>query len=428
VGAAVLNECPLVSVVTPSYNQGRYIEETIQSVLSQDYSNLEYLVLDGGSSDATLEILQRYEGRLRWISESDRGQADAINKGFRLARGEILGWLNSDDVYLPGTIQKVVQYFQTHRDIGMLYGEGYHVDAMGKVIERYYTEPFDFRRLGEICFICQPTVFLRADVFEAIGPLEIDLRFCMDYDYWMRIAKRFRIGYLDEYLAHSRLHVETKTLSQRVEFHEEILQTVKKHYGRVPVRWIYAYAHVWLTEQFMPHLQGVHADGWASQRASVLLHNEWRRYQYLFLEGHASRHVRPMALRIVMGDRVLHDAIIDGAAFCIKEPLWRNDAAADTSGIVEVEIYADRSFAPQAFGINDDTRTLAYHVKELSLLDEHGGELVLYSGGKVWLFQLLLPLLVFWKSLTINHDIPCQELWRDLRRLTSALKRLLVGS
>ena len=111
----MLNECPLVSVVTPSYNQGRYIEETIQSVLSQDYANLEYLVLDGGSSDATLEILQRYEGRLRWISESDRGQADAINKGFRLARGEILGWLNSDDVYLPGTIQKVVQYFQTHR-------------------------------------------------------------------------------------------------------------------------------------------------------------------------------------------------------------------------------------------------------------------------------------------------------------------------
>jgi glycosyltransferase involved in cell wall biosynthesis len=271
----VLKEDPLVSIVTPSYNQGRYIEETIQSVLSQDYSNLEYLVLDGGSSDDTLEILQRYEGRLQWISERDRGQADAINKGFRLAKGEILGWLNSDDVYLPGTIQKIVQYFQTHRDIGMLYGEGYHVDAMGKVIERYYTEPFNFQRLGEICFICQPTAFLRADVFEAIGPLEIDLRYCMDYDYWMRVAKRFRIGYLDEYLAHSRLHVETKTLSQRVEFHEEILQTVKKHYGRVPVRWLYAYAHVWLTEQFMPHIQGVHADGWASQRASVLLHSDW---------------------------------------------------------------------------------------------------------------------------------------------------------
>jgi glycosyltransferase involved in cell wall biosynthesis len=422
----VLREGPLVSIVTPSYNQGRYIEETIQSVLSQDYSNLEYLVLDGGSSDDTLEILQRYEGRLQWISERDRGQADAINKGFRLAKGEILGWLNSDDVYLPGTIQKVVQYFQTHRDIGMLYGEGYHVDAMGKVIERYYTEPFNFQRLGEICFICQPTAFLRADVFEAIGPLEINLRYCMDYDYWMRVAKRFRIGYLDEYLAHSRLHVETKTLSQRVEFHEEILQTVKKHYGRVPVRWLYAYAHVWLTEQFMPHIQGVHADGWASQRASVLLHSDWRRYQYLFLEGNSSRYVRPMALRIVMGDRVLHDAIIDEAAFCIKEPLWRKDAAANKSGIVEVDIYADHSFAPQAFGINDDTRTLSYHVKELSLLDEQGGELVLYSGRKVWLFQVLLPLLVFWKSLTINHGIPFQELWKDIRRLTGALKRFLV--
>ena len=107
----------------------------------------------------------------------------------------------------------------------MVYGEGYHIDAVGRIIERYYTEPFSFDRLAEICFICQPTVFLRAEVFRTIGPLDIDLRYCMDYDYWMRVAKRFRIGQLSEYLANSRLHIETKTLSQRLSFS-------RRSYGR----------------------------------------------------------------------------------------------------------------------------------------------------------------------------------------------------
>lgn len=420
----MLKESPLVSIVTPSYNQGQYIEETIQSVLSQDYSNLEYLVLDGGSSDQTVDILKRYEGRLRWISEPDRGQADAINKGFHMAQGEILGWLNSDDVYLPGAIQKVVQYFQTHRDVGMVYGEGYHVDAAGEILERYYTEPFNFRRLGEVCFICQPTAFLRTDVFRTVGPLEVGLRYCMDYDYWMRVAKRFRIGYLAEYLAQSRLHLETKTLSQRVEFHEEILQTVKRHYGHVPVRWIYAYAHVCLDEKFIPHVLGIHADGWAAQRASVLLHSDWKQYQYLLLEGESSAYARPLTLRIEVGDRLLHDATIDQVAFRLKQPLWGADAAAHESGITEVVMYADHAFVPQALGISDDTRTLSYQVKKLSLVDGYGGELVLYSNRKAWLFQLLLPLVVFWTSLNINHEVPVQELWRDIRRLTSSLKKL----
>jgi glycosyltransferase involved in cell wall biosynthesis len=413
--------------VTPSYNQGRYIEDTIQSVLSQDYPNLEYLVLDGGSTDETLKVLKRFEGRLRWISERDRGQADAINKGFRMAKGAILGWLNSDDIYLPGAIGKVVEGFQTHRDIGMLYGEGYHVDAAGKVIERYYTEPFNFQRLGEICFICQPTAFLRADVFRAIGPLEIGLHYCMDYDYWIRVAKRFRIGYLGEYLAHSRLHLETKTLSQGVEFHEEILQTVKKHYGHVPVRWIYAYAYVCLNAQIIPHIRGIHADGWASQRASVVLRPDWRRYQYLYMEGTSIPFARPLGLRIAIGDEVLHEATIDEAAFSIKEQLWRNDGQANKSDIIEVEIRADSSFAPQSHGINNDTRTLSYRVKKLSLLDGLGGELVLYSGRKAWLLQVALPLLVLWKSLLINHSIPYEELGKDFRWLRGSLKGALTN-
>ncbi len=165
-------EWPLVSIVTPSYNHGLYIEATIQSVLQQDYPNLEYIVIDGGSQDDTVEILKRYGDRLCWISEPDHGQADAINKGFRMARGEILAWLNSDDTYLPGAVRQAVEYFQKHPDTSMVYGEGQHVDAAGHIIEPYTTEPFDYQRLSERCFICQPTVFFRAHVFRDIGPLD----------------------------------------------------------------------------------------------------------------------------------------------------------------------------------------------------------------------------------------------------------------
>lgn len=423
----MLREYPLVSIVTPSYNQGRYIEATIQSVLNQDYPNLEYIVVDGGSMDGTVDILKKYEGRLIWISEKDRGQADAINKGFRMAKGEILGWLNSDDTYLPGAIHKVVQYFQAHPDVGMVYGEGYHVDGRGNIIERYYTEPFDYQRLGEICFICQPTAFFRAEVFRRVGPLDISLRYCLDYEYWMRVAKRFQIGYLNEYLANSRLHMDTKTLSKRVEVHEEILQTVKNHYGQVPARWIYAYAHVYLTEKLMPNIQGIYGDGWASQRVRVFLRDDWRRYPYLSLQGASSVYASPLPLRIAVGDQVLHEAIIEGGEFSLREQIWRNDVLLDRLDTVEATLYADKSFIPQMLGMNDDTRPLSYRVRRLALLDERGRELVLYSDRIPWLLAIALPALFLWKSLLINHCIPYEELWKHGRRLWNYLKRSLSG-
>jgi glycosyltransferase involved in cell wall biosynthesis len=424
-GGAVMVEYPLVSIVTPSYNQGRYIEATIESVLGQDYPHLEYLVMDGGSTDHTLAILKRYEGRLGWISEPDRGQADAINKGFRMARGEILGWLNSDDTYLPGTIRRVVEYFQTHRDVGMVYGEGYHVDTVGRILERYYTEPFRFKRLAEICFICQPTVFLRAEVVRAIGPVDVGLHYSLDYDYWIRVVKRFRIGYLGEYLANSRLHIETKTLSQRVRFHREILRTVKKHYDFVPARWLYAYANSYLSEKFLPHLHGIHADGWASQHASVFLRRNWGHYRYLALEGESFQHLCPMSLQIMMGDRVLHNTIIKQPVFHIKESLWQDSIPTNDGEIVEVSVYADTSFSPRDLGI-DDTRALSYRVHHLALVDEQGDEFVLYSERREWLLRMALSLLVLWKSLLINHAIPYKELATDLGQLRLLLQRSLA--
>jgi glycosyltransferase involved in cell wall biosynthesis len=212
-------------------------------VLSQGYPNIEYLVMDGGSTDDTVKILHEYEGRLTWVSESDRGQADAINRGWQRARGAILAYLNSDDTYLPDAVERAVACLEEHPEAGAVYGEGYHVDEAGAILERYPTEPFSMARLEETCFICQPTVFLRREIVERVGSLDESLQYCMDYDLWIRLARVASFACTPHYLANTRLHAETKTLGQRVPAHSEIMRMVYRHYGRVPPSWVYAYAH-----------------------------------------------------------------------------------------------------------------------------------------------------------------------------------------
>jgi hypothetical protein len=426
-GIALVQRGPLVSIVTPSYNQGRYIEETIQSVLNQDYPNLEYIVVDGGSSDNTIEILKKYEGRLTWMSEKDRGQADAINKGFHMAKGEIVAWLNSDDTYLPGAVCKSVQYLEAHPEVGMLYGEGYHIDEDGEVIERYYTEPFDYHRLSELCFICQPTVFLRAEVVRTIGPLDITLDYCLDYEYWMRIAKRFRIAYLDKYLANSRLYLDTKTLSKRVEVHQETLQVVKRHYGRVPMRWINAYAHVYLTEKLLGKMQGVYEDGWASPRVKVALPPDWRREAYLSLQGICSVHAHPLPLQVSSDNRVLHRTVIEGREFALKACLGQNGGPSQSMEASEVKLSAEKSFIPHLINTKGDTRPLAYRIKKLSLVNAHGRERILYAGRTRCLFTMALPVISLAKSIDINYRLYARELWQAARSLGGGLIKIPFG-
>ena len=240
-----------VSVVIPSYNQAAYLAATLESVVSQDHADIEVLVFDGGSTDGSVEILQRWTDRpggapIRWVSQKDRGQADAINQGLRASTGDVLAYLNSDDVYYPGAISAVVEYFRSPPGCLALYGRAHHLHADGSIMEEYPTQAWDYDRLLETCFLCQPAVFWRRAVMERFGVFDDALHYGLDYEYWLRVGREMPFHYLhDHFLAGSRLHEDTKTLSQRVPFHLELARIVKRYSPRPePVlRWIKHLAH-----------------------------------------------------------------------------------------------------------------------------------------------------------------------------------------
>ena len=208
-----ISPLPLVSIVTPSFNQADYLEETICSVLDQDYPRLEYILVDGGSADGSLEIIRRYSHQLAWwVSDPDQGQTDAINKGFQKANGEILAWLNSDDTYLPHAISEAVEYLQSHSEAGMVYGDANLVDDLSKIIGRFPARQTDYRRLRRgYVHIPQQAAFFRSQLWKQVGPLDASFYFAMDYDLWVRLSRLAPLHYYPRTWANFRLHSEGKT-------------------------------------------------------------------------------------------------------------------------------------------------------------------------------------------------------------------------
>jgi glycosyltransferase involved in cell wall biosynthesis len=231
---------PLVTIVTPSFNSGRFIEQAIQSVLQQDYPRIEYLVVDGGSTDETLAILARAGRRVQFLSGSDSGTADALNRGFTKTNGDILAWLNADDYYLPGAVSAAVDSLAANPEVGAVYAEGMWVNETGQVLGRYPTvQPYDPSMWSQECAICQPTCFFRRSAYDAIGGIDISLKSAFDYDLWIRMAQLYRFTSIPSFTAASRMHSGNLSLRRRDLVFQESFQLLKRHYGYVPLKWIY---------------------------------------------------------------------------------------------------------------------------------------------------------------------------------------------
>jgi len=235
------SELPLVTIVTPSFNMVKYLRECIESILTQDYPRIEYIVVDGGSTDGSLDLLGQYKTRLSYSAAPDRGPSDAAWKGFRQGKGDVLVWLNADDTLLPGAVRTAVDYLQRHPNVDVVYGEGWWIDESGAQISRYPTLPFDPKVLERDCFICQPAAFMRASSYRRCE-LDPEINRSFDYDLWIRMAKAgFRFASIPEYLANSRMHRGALTFSERFPVFRASMGLLQRHYGYVPLPWIFGY-------------------------------------------------------------------------------------------------------------------------------------------------------------------------------------------
>lgn len=231
---------PRISVITPSFNQAEFIERTIKSVLSQDYPNLEYIVMDGGSTDGTVEILKKYGKKIIWRSEKDKGQGDAINKGLRLAQGEIFSYLNSDDTLEPGALRAVSDFFIKNPKSMWVFGKCRIIDEddkeTRKVITAYknfWLKRYNYKTLLILDYISQPAVFWRREAYEKIGEFDIKEFWELDYDYWLRLGSKYQPGFIDQYLANFRVHQRAKTAMDLKHFLEEA--RVARKYTNNPI-------------------------------------------------------------------------------------------------------------------------------------------------------------------------------------------------
>lgn len=263
----------LVTVITPCYNSASTIEATITSVLTQIYEPIEYIVMDGGSNDGTLDIVRQYQAKLTLVSEPDHGQSDAINKGWQRAKGDILAWLNADDQYLPSTVTNAVHYFETHPSAKWIYGIAESIDETGKQFPfRMGQETWSYGRLlTEGCFINQPSVFLRREIIEEFGYIDDNLHFSMDYEYWLRIGGKYPPHYVPSLKVRVIRTRATKTESGGLHRLREI-ENLVRHYGASDLP--HTMQHEWAVASIESLVRNIKRGSWSD--ATTDFRQIWR--------------------------------------------------------------------------------------------------------------------------------------------------------
>ena len=223
-----MDNFPLISIITPSYNQGDYLELSILSVLNQDYPNLEYIVVDGNSTDGSQEIIKKHEDRLSWwVSENDNGQADAFNKGLQHASGIYIGWLNSDDLYLPGTLTEAISLLEKNQELAFVFGDVQSINEKGEITNIMRYGDWQLADLMQFKIIGQPAVFMRRDLLETTGGLDPTFHFLLDHHLWVKLASQNPIKYSNRLWAAARFHATAKNVAQAEQFGEEAYRLVE---------------------------------------------------------------------------------------------------------------------------------------------------------------------------------------------------------
>jgi len=353
-----------VAIVTPSFNQARFLRQCLESVLAQTHPAIDYLVVDGGSTDGSLDILRSYGERVRWISEPDNGQSDAIAKGFARTSGDILAWINSDDMLLPGAAAKAAAAFAVHPTAGLVYAHGWLLDEHGERTGRFpWIEPFDLWRLVYYSdYILQPSAFFRRSTFEAVGGLDPSLHFAMDWDLWIRLASAADVVFLaEETLGCSRIWSETKTstggwrrikeLSRLARRHTgQLLTPAVRHYAldtaaqvvraRAP-RVLFSWAEKFgrLASAHSHARMPLHLDGWLAPHGILIFPRRWRRAR-LALEVERVPPPSRNRVRVALDGRQVEELRVDRTGI-----LWL-DLAAESAGsaFCRLEIRAEFSF------------------------------------------------------------------------------------
>ena len=244
------SERPIVTVAVPSYNHGRFLDEALASIFGQGVP-VEVMLADGGSTDETLQVIQKWKDKLAWWrSGPDGGQSAAINEAISRGCAPYVCWLNADDTFLPGGLQAMVDALESHPDAPATYAKCWTTNAAGKRLMPYLTGPFSVRMLANRCFITQPATLVRRQAWEKVGGIDESFHFALDYELWWRLYKAGgKFIYLRQYVATTRAHLDTKTASQRKKHVLEAMRAVRRHYGRVPLKWYLAWPYsVWARE------------------------------------------------------------------------------------------------------------------------------------------------------------------------------------